>query len=54
MDDGGTLIFNHIVPGQCDDINRLCAQEQDKLDRVLAEHHYVMQQEYYDQFRVHQ
>lgn len=35
-------------------INRLCAQEQDKLDRTLAEHHYVMQQEYYDQFRIQQ
>lgn len=35
-------------------INRLCAQEQDKLDRALAEHHYVMQQEYYDQFRIQQ
>lgn len=33
-------------------INRLCAQEQDKLNRTLAEHHYVMQQEYYDQFRI--
>ena len=35
-------------------INRLCAQEQDKLDSTLAEHYYAMQQEYYNQFRIQQ
>lgn len=36
------------------DINRLCAQEQDNLHRTLAEHHNVMQQNYYGQFRIQQ
>lgn len=34
--------------------NRLSAREQEKRERELAEHHYAMQQEYYDQFRIQQ
>lgn len=35
-------------------INQLAKQEQEKLNQQLAEHHYLMQQDYYDQFHVQQ
>lgn len=34
--------------------NRLSARELEKRERELAEHHYAMQQEYYNQFRIQQ
>lgn len=34
--------------------NRVHRQEQEKQEMTLAEHHYAMQQEYYDQFRIQQ
>ena len=35
-------------------INRIAVQEQEKREQLLAEHHYAMQQEYYEQFRIQQ
>lgn len=35
-------------------MNRLSVQEREKREQEIAEHHYAMQQEYYDQFRVQQ
>lgn len=35
-------------------INQLAEQEQHRLQQTIAEHHYIMQQEYYDQFRIQQ
>lgn len=34
--------------------NRITKSEQEKRERALAEHHYAMQREYYDQFRIQQ
>ena len=46
------LLYTNLIIIYC--TSTIQRQAEEKMERILAEHHYAMQQEYYDQFRTQQ